>query len=133
MTQVLRPVIAMSPRPLPRFDNLLALGAVLALLIGIGLFFAKFPATTVGGATGSPPPTSAAGSIGVPQVTGLKLDEAIRALQGAGFNVRWDVGSGQGATCAVVSQDPAAGSAAARGSYVSIRYITGKDCTKKID
>jgi len=130
---VLRPVIAMSSRRLPRFDSLLALGAVLALLIGIVLFFAKFPATTVGGATGSPPATSAAGSIGVLQVTGLKLDEAIRALQGAGFNVRWDVASGQGAACSVVSQDPAAGSAAARGSYVSLRYITGKDCTKKND
>ena len=132
VTQVLRPVIAMSSRRLPRFDSLLALVAVLALLIGIVLFFAKFPSTTGGGASGTPT-TSAASSIGVPQVTGLKLDEAIRALQGAGFNVRWEVGSGQGAACSVVSQDPAAGSAAARGSYVSVRYVTGKDCTKKSD
>ena len=127
-----RPAIAISKQRLPRFDSLLALGAVLALLIGVGLFFAKFPATTGGGAA-TPPQTSAAGSSGVPQVRGVKLDEAIRALQGAGFNVRWDVAAGQGPPCSVVSQDPAAGATAARGSYVSVRYITGTDCAKKSD
>ena len=132
-TVILRPTIAVSRQRLPRFDNLLALAAVRALLIGIGLFFAKFPATTAGGSTGTPPPASAGGTTGVPRVTGFKLDEAIRALQAAGFNVSWDVATGQGPACSVVSQDPAAGSTAARSSYVSVGYITGKDCTKKSD
>ncbi len=131
-TVILRPAIAVSRQRLPRFDNLLALAAVLALLIGVGLFFAKFPATTAGG-TGTPPSRSAGGTTGVPRVTGIKLDEAIRTLQAAGFLVSWDLATGQGPACSVVSQDPAAGSTAARGSYVAVRYITGKDCTKKSD
>ena len=119
-TPALRPMIASSARRMPRFDSLLALAAVLALLLGVVLFFAKFPATTVV-------------STGVPRATGLKLDEAIRTLQAAGFSVRWDVSSGQGPACSVVSQDPSAGSQAGRGTYVSILYIFGKDCTKKSD
>ena len=119
-TPVLRPMIASSARRMPRFDSLLALAAVLALLLGVVLFFAKFPATTVV-------------STGVPRATGLKLDEAIRTLQAAGFNVRWDVSSGQGPACSVVSQDPSAGSQARRGTSISILYISGKDCTKKSD
>lgn len=130
-TAVLRPVIATSVRRLPRIDSLLALVAVLAILIGIVVFFARFPSTTASGA-GTAVPAAATGR-GVPQVTGQKLDEAIRTLQGAGFNVRWDVASGQGSACSVVSQDPLSGAAAARNSYVSVRYITGKDCTKKSD
>ena len=132
-TVILRPAIAVSRQWLPRSNNLLALAAVLALLVGVGLFFAKFPATTAGGVNGTPPPTSAGGPTEVPRVTGVKLDQAIGALQAAGFNVSWDVASGQGPACSIVSQDPAAGVRAARGSYVSVRYITGKDCTKKSD
>ena len=119
-TPALRPMIASSARRMPRFDSLLALAAVLALLLGVVLFFAKFPATTVV-------------STGVPRATGLKLDEAIRTLQAAGFSVRWDVSSGQGPACSVVSQDPSAGSQARRGTSISILYISGKDCTKKSD
>jgi eukaryotic-like serine/threonine-protein kinase len=133
VTRVLRPIIASSQRRMPRLDSLLALGLVLALLIGVVLFFAKFPSATLGGtnATANPPQATAAG--GVPRVTGLKLDEAIRTLQGAGFNVRWDVASSAGPACEVVSQDPSAGSSAARGTYVSVLYVSGKDCTKKSD
>ena len=129
VTRVIRPLIAASSRRWPRLDSLLALGLVLALLLGVVLFFAKFPAS----ATPSPTPTSAAptNASGVPRVTGLKLEAAITALEAAGFNVRWDVSPAQGPSCDVVSQDPGAGSQAARGTYVSVLYISGKDCTKK--
>lgn len=130
VTRVLRPVIAVSTRRMPRMDSLLALGVVLALLIGVVLFFARFPATPAG-ATAAPTP--AVIGAGVPLVIGTKLDAAIRTLQGAGFNVRWDVGSGQGPACSVVSQDPAAGGSAARGSYVSLRYLPGNNCAKQGD
>lgn len=133
VTRVLRPIIATNAaRRWPRVDSLLALGLVLAILVGVVYFFAKFPAATIGGttATAAPPATVAAG---VPRVVGLKLDEAIRTLQGAGFNVRWDVASSQGPACQVVSQDPSAGTQAARGTYVSVLYASGKDCTKKSD
>jgi len=133
VTRVLRPIIASSSGRWPRLDTLLALGVVLAILIGVVLFFAKFPATTVGGASATTAPTSAVGSSGVPRVVGLKLDQAITSLQQAGFNVRWDVASAQGASCAVVSQDPAAGTQAGRGTYVNVAYVSGKDCTKKSD
>lgn len=130
VARVLRPMIATSSRRIPQLDNLLALGVVLALLIGVVLFFAKFPATTVGGANGTSAPTATAAATGVPRVTGLMLDEAIRALLAAGFNARWNVGAGQGPTCSVVSQDPAAGAGAGRGTYVSLLYVSGKDCNK---
>ena len=134
VTRVLRPVIATSSRRLPRLDSLLALGVVLALLIGVVLFFAKFPTVTVGGANGGPATTQPAAQGGVPRVTGLKLDEAIRTLQSAGFNARWDVAAGQtGPACSVTSQDPASGANAGRGTYVALLYVSGKDCTKKSD
>ena len=53
-------------------------------------------------------------------------------LQGAGFEVRWDVASGQGPTCSV-SQDPPAGSPTGRGTYVNVLDLSGKDCTQKRD
>lgn len=132
VTRVLRPIIATTAaRRWPRVDSLLALGLVLAILVGVVYFFAKFPAVTIGTtASGAPSATVAAG---VPRVVGVKLDEAIRTLQGAGFNVRWDVASSQGPACQVVSQDPSAGAQAARGTYVSVLYASGKDCTKKSD
>ena len=133
VTRVLRPVIATSTRRLPRVDSLLALGVVLALLIGVVLFFAKFPAATIGGANGTTPATATAATTGVPRVTGLRLDQAISTLQSAGFNARWDVATAQGQPCSVVTQDPAAGASAARGTYISLRYISGKDCAKKDD
>jgi len=115
-TRVLRPIIASSSRRRPRVD-LLALGVALAILIGVVLFFARFP--------------SPASGAGVPRVTGLRLDQAITTLRAAGFQVRWDVASGQGPTCSVVSQDPSAGSTAGRGTYVMVLYISGADCTAK--
>ena len=52
VTRVLRPIIAASSRRWPRLDTLLALGVVLAILIGVVLFFAKVP--TIGGGVGCP-------------------------------------------------------------------------------
>lgn len=131
VTRVLRPIIATSQRRMPHLDSLLALGLVLALLIGVVLFFAKFPSATLGGTNATATPPGATTGAGVPRVTGQKLDEAIRTLQGAGFNVRWDVASSQGPACEVVSQDPSAGAQAARGTYVTVLYVSGKDCAKK--
>jgi len=130
-TQVLRPFVAPPPpasRQRPRLDTLLALGLVLALLLGVALFFAKFPATAAPSPSTGP---SASASAGVPRVIGMKIEAAITSLQAAGFNVRWDVSTTQGPSCDVVSQDPAAGAQAARGTYITVLYISGKDCTKK--
>lgn len=133
VTRVLRPMISSSSRRMPRLDSLPALVIVLALLVGVVLFFAKFPTATVGGAAGSGAPTPTPAAAGIPRVTGLKLDEALRSLQGAGFNARWDVApaTAPGPSCSVVSQDPPAGTTAGRGTYVDLRYISGKDCAKK--
>ena len=132
VTRVLRPMIASSSGRMPRFDNLLALGVVLALLIGIVLFFAKFPTATVGNAAATATPSGVVAT-GVPGVVGMKLDAAVRALQVAGFNASWDVASGQGAACSVATQDPSAGTSAARGTYVALRYYAGGNCIKKGD
>lgn len=134
VTRVLRPIIASSARRWPRLDTLLALAVVLAILVAVVLFFARFPSVTVGGTSGTPAPTTSGVTAGIPRVTGMKLDQAISALSTAGYTVSWDVGSGlQGTPCTVGTQDPAAGSAAARGTNVDLRYVSGKDCTKKSD
>ena len=71
---------------------------------------------------------------GIPQVTGLKLDEAIATLERAGFNASWGPASAQGTECTVVNQNPAAGTQAARSTSVALLYISaGKDCRKKSD
>ena len=134
VTRVLRPIIASSTQGWPRLDTLLALGVVLAILVAVVLFFARFPAVTVGGTNGTPAPATGGVVSGVPRVTGMKLDQAIVALQGAGFQASWDVGTGlPGAPCTVGTQDPAPGTAAARNTRVDLRYVSGKDCTKKSD
>jgi eukaryotic-like serine/threonine-protein kinase len=135
VTRVLRPIIATSQRRMPRLDSLLALGVVLAILLGVVLFFAKFPAATIGGSSATAAPTAAGTAGGVPQVTGLKLDQAIATLERTGFHASWGPATAQGAACTVVSQDPAAGVQAARGTSVALLYISGagKDCTKKSD
>ena len=135
VTRVLRPIIASSSSRMPRIDTLLALGVVLAILVGVVYFFAKFPSATVGGSNATATPAStAAVTSGVPQVTGLKLDEAIAALERAGFHASWGPASAQGTACTVVSQNPSAGAQAARNASVALLYVsTGKDCTKKSD
>ena len=131
VTEVLRPPVMLAAhRPGRRVDSLLALGVVLALLIGLVLLFGRSPVT--GGAN-----AGATAGPAVPSVAGLKLDVAIRTLQGAGFNAHWDVATAsspdKGPPCSVVSQDPAAGARSVRGTSVSLRYVSGKDCAKQSD
>jgi serine/threonine protein kinase len=66
-TAVLRPIGASKPRRRPRMETLLALGVVLAILVGVVLFFARFPA-----AGGTPAPS--------PSVIRLRLTDAVAAL-----------------------------------------------------
>ena len=130
VTRVLRP-LRTSPR-VPRIDSLLALGLVLALLLGVVLFFAKFPTSgTAPGATTAPTGAAAGGA---PRVIGSKLEDAIRAIQAAGLNASWNVDArAQGSACTVVSQDPQAGTSLQRNAYIALTYVPGKDCTKKND
>jgi eukaryotic-like serine/threonine-protein kinase len=118
---------------LPRFDSSVAILAVLAILFALFLFFSSFPrgaAAPTGSATAAP---TAAAAV-TPNVVGKKLSDAITMLQQAGFPfVEWAPGQGQGGQCAVVRQDPPAGSALARGAKTTLFYIAGKDCTKKGD
>ena len=129
-TPVLRP-ITRAPRRWPRVDSLLALAIVFALLLGVVLFFARFPGGAGTNAAGSATPAPAAGGV-APRVVGDKLDEAIRALLAAGFNARWSADSTlQAAPCTVGRQSPAPGTPIARGSEVTLAYVPGKDCAKQ--
>jgi serine/threonine protein kinase len=117
---------------LPRFDSSVAILAVLAILFALFLFFSSFPKAAAPGA--SPTAAASAGAVGTPNVVGRKLADAIAALQAAGFPVvEWAPAQGQGAACAVIRQDPPAGTALARGAKTTLSYIAGKDCTKKGD
>jgi serine/threonine protein kinase len=117
---------------LPRFDSSVAILAVLAILFALFLFFSSFQRSALpGSAPTAAPSTTVAGT---PDVVGKKLADAISALQASGFaNVAWAPGQGQGGTCAVIRQDPAAGTPLARGATTTLTYIAGKDCTKKGD
>jgi eukaryotic-like serine/threonine-protein kinase len=117
---------------LPRFDSSVAILAVLAILFALFLFFSSFPRGTqpTGAATAAP----SAGAPGTPNVVGKKLADAIGTLESAGFPIiEWAPGQGQGGQCAVVRQDPPAGTALARGAKTTLLYNAGKDCTKKED
>jgi serine/threonine-protein kinase len=123
------------PRPglaLPRFDSTVAVLAMLAILFALFLFFASFP-------RGAPPTTAATAApsaVGAqtPNVVGKRLGDAVGVLQGAGFaRVAWDVGQGPGGPCAVLRQDPAAGTTIAHGATATLYYVAGQDCTKKGD
>jgi serine/threonine-protein kinase len=117
---------------LPRFDSSVAILALLAILFALFLFFSSFPRGTQPTGTGSAAPSAAAPQ--TPNVLGKKLGDAIGVLQAAGFaRVAWDVGQGSGGACAVVQQDPAAGTAIPRGATATLHYIPGKDCTQKGD
>ena len=117
---------------LPRFDNSVAILAVLAILLALFLFFSSFPRSAPPGANASATPSAAVA--GTPNVVGKKLADAISSLQAAGFPIiEWAPAQGQGGECAVVRQDPPAGTALARGAKTNLSYIAGKDCTKKGD
>jgi serine/threonine protein kinase len=117
---------------LPRFDSSVAILAVLAILFALFLFFSSFPKAAVPGT--SPTPAASAGVVGTPSVVGKRLADAIAALQAAGFPViEWAPAQGQGAPCAVIRQDPPAGTTLGRGAKTSLAYIAGRDCTQKGD
>jgi len=118
---------------LPRFDSLLAIGLVLLVLTAVALFFARFPATTSNGAAPTVTASAAIGS-GTPRVIGLKLDEAIRSLTAAGYAVTWNFDAAlAGPPCTVQRQDPAAGAPIPTAGRVTVTYVPGKDCAKKVD
>ena len=117
---------------LPRFDSSVAILAVLAILFALFLFFSSFPRGAQ--PTGTATPAPSAPTAETPNVLGKKLGDAIGLLQAAGFaRVEWDVGQGPGGACAVVRQDPTAGTAIGRGATATLYYVAGKDCTKKGD
>ena len=117
---------------LPRFDSSVAILAVLAILFALFLFFSSFPRGAQ--PTGTATPAPSAPTAETPNVLGKKLGDAIGLLQAAGFaRVAWDVGQGPGGACAVVRQDPTAGTAIGRGATATLYYVAGKDCTKKGD
>ena len=116
----------------PRFESSVAILAVLAILLALFLFFSSFQKSALPGTAPTAAPSTA--GAGTPNVVGKRLSDAISALQAAGFaNVAWAPGQGQGVACAVVQQDPPAGTALARGTTTTLSYIAGKDCTKKGD
>ncbi len=117
---------------LPRFDTTVAILAVLAILLALFLFFSSFPRAAGPG----PNPTAAPGapSAGTPNGVGKRLSDAISALQSAGYPVvEWAPGQGPGSQCAVLRQDPPAGTALARAAKTTLSYVPGNDCTKKGD
>jgi eukaryotic-like serine/threonine-protein kinase len=60
------------------------------------------------------------GKVAVPKVVGLTVDQAVQALQQAGFQVKLNPDTSPG-DAHVVSQDPAAGSFAPYGSTVTLQ------------
>ena len=117
---------------LPRFDSSVAILAVIAILFALFLFFSSFQKAAVPGANPTVAPSATVA--GTPNVVGKKLADAIGALQAAGFaNVAWAPGQGQGAACAVLRQDPPAGTALARGATTTLTYVAGPNCTNKGD
>lgn len=117
---------------LPRFDSSVAILAVIAILVALFLFFSSFQKSPLPGANPTAAPSAA--SVGTPNVVGKRLADAISTLQAAGFaKVAWAPGPGQGASCAVVRQDPPAGTALTRGQTTTLTYIAGASCTDRED
>ncbi|HEV2010932.1 MAG TPA: protein kinase [Candidatus Limnocylindria bacterium] len=127
VTRVLRPLIATSSRRWPRVDSLLALGVVLAILIGVVLFFTRFPSATVGG-SGSPATSPAAARGTTPNVIGRGRDDAAGVLIAAGYHapVPWQIDpTVKGKPCVVIRQDPAAGTAFTAGATARLFISPG--------
>jgi beta-lactam-binding protein with PASTA domain len=115
---------------LPRFDSSVAILAVLAILFALFLFFSSFQKSALPGATPTAVPSAAAKV--APNVVGKKLSDALDQLVAAGYvRVSYDVAQGAGGACAVVRQDPTAGTAITAGATATVYYVAGKDCTKK--
>jgi beta-lactam-binding protein with PASTA domain len=65
------------------------------------------------------------GSLGIPDVTGLPLDQAQQQLQGKGFEVQVKRVASSKQKGIVIEQDPAAGVAAAKGTTVTLSVSSG--------
>ena len=129
VTGLLRPIIATSARRWPRLDSLLALGVVLAILVGVVLFFARFPSSSVGGTSGTAAPPSSTASDRVPNVIGMRLVDAIGALRRAGYAVRWDFDTALGgAPCTVQREQPPPATTVPRGTEIALTYVAGSGC-----
>lgn len=127
VTRALRGIIATSSRRWPRIDSLLALGVVLAILIGVVLFFARFPSTTVDGA-GATATSPAVARGTTPNVIGRGRDDAAGVLIAAGYHapVPWQIDpAAKGKPCVVVRQDPAAGTAFTAGATARLFISPG--------
>ena len=132
VTRVLRPIIPSSTSRWPRLDTLIALGAVLAILIGVVFFFAQFPSTSVGGSNATATPASSSART-TPNVVGQDVNEAATALIAAGYRspVEWTMDQqAKGTACSVVSQQPAAGSPVRTGGSATLVIVAGS-CAKK--
>jgi serine/threonine protein kinase len=132
VTRVLRPIIATSSRRWPRLDTLLALGVVLAILVGVVFFFAKFPSTTIGGGGATATPTRPLAGT-TPNVLGRDVNDAANALIAAGYPepIPWTLDNQSKAqACTVLSQQPAPGTPVRPGSTASLVLAPG-DCAKK--
>lgn len=135
VTRVLRPIIASSARRWPRLDTLLALGVVLAILVGVIYFFAKFPSATIGGSAATATPTRAVAGT-TPNVIGQDVNEAASALIAAGYRspVPWTIDpQAKGKACSVISQQPAAGTTVQTGATATLVIVGGGNCAKKSD
>src|SRR4029077_12405383 len=111
----------------PRLAVRPALGLLLGILIGVVLFFARFPSPTTGGGA---PPTGA-----TPNVIGQDVSVAATALLQAGFRgpIPWTMDpQAKGKPCSVVSQQPPAGTSVQPGSAASLVIVSG-NCAKKSD
>ncbi len=119
---------------LPRLDNSVAILAVLAILFALFLFFSSFQRGSLPGANPTTAPSAGPSSTVkvAPNVVGKKLPDALDQLVAAGYvRVSYDVAQGAGGACAVVRQDPPAGTAITQGATATVYYVAGKDCTKK--
>ncbi|MDP9319804.1 MAG: serine/threonine protein kinase [Chloroflexota bacterium] len=131
VTRVLRPIPPSSTGRWPRVDSLMALGVVLAILIGVVLFFAKFPSATVDGSATATP--SGAVTHMTPNVVGQDVTDAGTILVAAGFRapIPWTIDpQAKGKACSVVSQEPAAGTAFPPGGAARLVIASG-NCAKK--
>ncbi len=127
-TRVLRPLPRPRPRRWrwPRLDGILALGLLLALLLGVVLFFVRFPAGTAGPPGAAP---SAPAARNTPDVVGRDRDEAARILIAAGFRspVPWVIDAqAKGKPCTVVRQEPAANTTFEPGTAARLVVTAGK-------
>ena len=129
------PVVPPAARPLARARrgvpvvSTLAILAVLIVGLGLTLLFMQFPSLAPAPPGATPTAPAAAGT--TPNVVGKELRDAVAELLAAGYvEVGYDAAPNPGGArqCAVVTQDPAAGSPLRRGTKADVRYAPGARC-----